>query len=135
MHAFAAAEIPAETIWSEILGPLLVVEQVRALLGLDSSHAVREVARKGCILALDGSGGRDLYPAFQFGPDDRPYPEMAKVIAAFSEAVETFYTIASWFVSPQDLLEGETPVVWMRSQKDPSRLLAAAKRSAGELTL
>ena len=135
MHTFATAEIPAETIWSEILGPLLVVEQVRSLMGLDSSHAVRELSRKECILALYGSAGQDLYPTFQFGPDGQPYPEMAKVVAAFSEAVETPYTIASWFVSPQDLLDGETPLTWMRSQKDPSRLLAAARRSAGELNL
>lgn len=134
MHARAAAEIPAETIWSQILGPLLPIEQAQDLLALDSQQ-VRELARKGNLLVLDGSGGRDLYPAFQFDPTRRPYPEMAKVVASFSGVIETPYTIASWFVSPQDLLDGETPVVWMRSRKDPSRLLAAARRSAGELAL
>jgi len=136
MRARATApEFPAETIWSEIVGPLLDVGQAQNLLALDNPQTVRELARKGCILALDGSGGRDLYPAFQFDPAGHPYPELAKVVDAFSDVVETPYTIASWFVSPQDLLDGETPVDWMRSQKDPSRLLAAAKRSAGELTL
>ncbi|HEX6900906.1 MAG TPA: hypothetical protein VF789_14375 [Thermoanaerobaculia bacterium] len=122
-------------IWNQILGPLFDIEQAQALMGLDSQQDVRELARKGCILVLDGSNGQDLYPAFQFDPAGRPYPEMAQVIANFSEAVETPYTIASWFVSPQDLLDGEIPVVWLRSRKDPSRLLAAARRSAGELTL
>ena len=135
MHAFAAAEIPAETIWSEILGPLLTTEQVQSLMGPDSRQAVGDLARKSRILVLDGSNGRNLFPSFQFDPEGQPYSVMAKVVTVFSEVVETPYTIASWFVSPQDLLDGETPVAWMRSQKDPSRLLAAAKRSAGELTL
>src|SRR3954447_1247395 len=75
------------------------------------------------------------YPAFQFSPNGRLYPEIAKILEIFSDVVETPYTIASWLVSPQDLLEGETPIAWLRAGKDSSQVLAAAQRSAGELSL
>lgn len=85
------------------------------------------------LLALDASNGRKLFPSFQFGRGGRPYPEVAEVIEIFSDVVETPYTIASWFVSPQDLLEGRTPVEWLRSGRDPALLLKAARRAAGVL--
>jgi len=100
-----------------------------------SRQAVSDLARRGRLLALEGSGGRKLYPAFQFGPNGRPYPEISKVIEIFTGIVETPYTIASWFVSPQDLLDGEIPAAWLGTGKDSSQLLAAAQRSAGELGL
>src|SRR3954471_24785516 len=94
----------AEAVWGRHLGPLFDVEQVKALLG--SRQDVSDLAERGRLLVLDASGDRQLYPAFQFGPDGRPYPELASVLAAFEGAIETPYTLASWLVSPQDLLEG-----------------------------
>lgn len=131
----AALQAVAETVWTQHLGSLLQAEEVKNLLGVATSQAVSELASRGFILALAGSGGRTLYPAFQFRPSGPPYSEVAKVIEILSGAVETPYTIASWFVSPQDLLDGETPTAWMRAKKDASQLLAAAERSAGELNL
>lgn len=131
----AALLAVADIFWGQILGPLFDSEQVQELLKVRSRQAVSDLAKRGRLLALDASGGRRLYPAFQFSATGRPYPEVAEVIHAFSGFVETPYTIASWFVSPQDLLDGETPVEWIRSKKDSARLLEAARRSAGELVL
>lgn len=131
----AALLAASETIWGKYLGPLLETEAVQTLLRVNSRQAVSDLAKRRKLLTLDASGGRKLYPAFQFNPSGRPYPEIAQIIEIFTGAVESPYTIASWFVSPQDLLDGETPMAWLKSHKDSSRLLEAARRSAGELDL
>jgi len=129
----AALLATAEAVWGRHLGPLFDVEQVKTVLAVGSRQAVSDLARRGRLLALEAAGGRKLYPAFQFGPDGRPYPELAHILARFEGAVETPYTVASWLVSPQDLLEGETPAAWMRSRRDQERLLEAARRAAAAL--
>jgi hypothetical protein len=129
----AALLAVAEISWGQVLGPLLDVEQAQTILNVKSRQAVSDLAKRGRLLALGDSGGRKLYPAFQFSSTGRPYPEIQKVLEIFSGVVETPYTIASWFVSPQDLLEGETPVAWLRSRRDPEFVFEAAKRSADKL--
>ncbi len=131
----AALLAVAEISWSQVLGPLFDVEQAQTVLKVKSRQAVSDLAKRGRLLALGGPGGRKRYPAFQFNSTGRPYPEIQKVIEIFSGVVQTPYTIASWLVSPQDLLAGETPVSWLQTGKDSSQLVAAAQRSAGELSL
>jgi hypothetical protein len=126
----AALLAVSEMAWSQVLGPFYDGEQVQTILKVTTRQAVSDLAKRGRLLALDGSGGRKLYPAFQFGPSGRPYPEITKVLEVFEGIVETPYTIASWFASPQDLLEGETPAAWLQSKRDPGLLLEAAMRSA-----
>lgn len=122
-------------VWGDILGPLLEVDGVRDLLRLKDRRQVRGLSAAGQILELGSPEGHKLYPAFQFDSRGSLYPEISGVIKIFAGMVETPYTIASWFVSPQDLLDGETPTAWIRAKKDTSQLLAAAQRSAGELNL
>lgn len=129
----AALLATAEAVWGRHLGPLLDAEQVRTLLGVGSRQAVSDLAKRGRLLVLDASGGRKLYPSFQFASNGRPYPEIATVIEIFADAVETAYTIASWFVSPQDRLDRETPASWMRSGREPEPLVEAARRAASQL--
>jgi hypothetical protein len=131
----AALLAAADAVWGKVLAPLFDAEQAQAILKVGSRQAVSDLAKRGRILALEGSGGRKLYPGFQFSSNGRPYPEVAQVLQIFSGVVETPYTIASWFISPQDLLDGETPAAWIRARKDTSLLLKAAERSAGELSL
>jgi hypothetical protein len=119
--------------WTKYLGPLLEVEKVRTLLRVGSRQAVGDLAQRKQLLALDASGQRELYPAFQFDRSGRPYPEIARVLAAFEGAVETTYTIASWFTTPQAELEGETPAAWMRSRREPAILYESARRAAARL--
>jgi hypothetical protein len=130
----AALLAVAEAVWGKALGPLYDVEQVKALLEVGSRQAVSDLAKRGRLLALDASGGRKLYPAFQFGPDGRPYPEISQVLKIFAGAVESSYTIASWFATPQDLLGGESGAAWMRSRRDTALLLEAARRAAAPLS-
>jgi hypothetical protein len=119
--------------WLQVLGPLLDIEQARDLLRLESKERVRDLSASGQLLTLDSPEGHELYPAFQFGASGHPYPEIARVIEIFTGIVATPYTIASWLVSPQDLLEGETPAAWLRSGRDREILFEAARRSAAPL--
>jgi hypothetical protein len=129
----AALLAAAEAVWGRQLGPLFDLEQTKAALGVGTRQAVSDLAKRGRLLALDASGGRKLYPSFQFSPSGRPYPEIARVLEIFAGQVETPYTIASWLVSPQDFLRGETPAAWMRSGHEPEPLYESARRAAARL--
>lgn len=129
----AALLAAAEAVWGRHLGPLFDLEQTKTALSVTTRQAVSDLAKRGRLLALDASGGRKLYPAFQFSSNGRPFPEVAGVIEIFGSVVETPYTLASWFVSPQDLLGGETPAAWIRSGREPEPLYEAARRSAAQL--
>lgn len=120
-------------VWREVLGPLLDIEKVRELLGLKSRRQIRDLSASGKLLMLESSEGDELYPAFQFDANGSLYPEVAGVIEIFSGVVATPYTIASWFVSPQDLLERGTPAAWLRSGRESELLFEAARRSAAPL--
>jgi hypothetical protein len=119
--------------WREVLGPLLDIEKVRDLLGLKNRGRVRDLSASGQLLELCSPEGHELYPAFQFDANGTPYSEIPRVIQIFSGIVGTSYMIASWFVSPQDLLEGETPAAWLRSGRDSELVFEAARRSAAPL--
>jgi hypothetical protein len=129
----AALLAVSETVWGQALGPLFDIEQARTVLQAKDRQAVSDLERRGRLLVLPGSGGRKLYPALQFDPQGRPYPEIEKILDIFSKVVETPYTIASWLATSQDLLDGETPSSWLRSQRDPELVFEAAKRSADKL--
>ncbi len=123
----------ADSVWDRHLGPTFDTEQAKTVLGVSSRQAVSDLAKRSRLLALDAAGGRKLYPMFQFGRDGRPYPELAEILPLFAGVVETPHTTASWLVSPNFHLGDETPAAWMRSGKEPGRLLEAARRAAARL--
>ena len=122
-----------DATWREAVGSLLELDQLPQILGEESGHEAQELARQQRLLALSTSDGRQLFPVSQFDAWGRPFPEIKAILGIFSGVVSTPYTIASWMVSPQDLLEGETPADWLRAGRDPAALLEAARRSASKL--
>lgn len=66
-----------------------------------------------------------LFPAFQFNPDTRqPYPEVREVIRALESDYEG-WSLAIWFVTPNDWLEGKAPLdCW---SDDRATVVAAAR--------
>jgi hypothetical protein len=128
----AASLVVSEAAWRQLLGPLLDTAQVRAILNPEDRQD--DPSKRARLLVLPGFDGRKLYPAFQLDLNGRPYPEIAAIVEIFSDAIETPYTIASWLLSPQDLLEGETPIAWLQAGKDSTQVLEAAQRSAVKLS-
>jgi hypothetical protein len=129
----AALLAVAEMAWSRHLGALLDSHQVQALLGVGTRQAVSDRARRGGLLALPTTSGRVYFPAFQFGPGGRPHPALPKVLAVFAQAEVGPWTVASWFRTPQALLDDTAPADWMGQGKDEERLLEAARRTAAKL--
>lgn len=109
------------------------MDDVQRLLRSRSPEAVSSLTRRGQLLALDMSGGRKVYPAFQFSEQGRPFPELPQTLRIFEGAVATPYTIASWMVTPQPLLDDKTPAAWMQEGGDPELLFEAARRAAWRL--
>jgi hypothetical protein len=114
------------TFWVRELGPCFDCDQTAEMFGKVASDP-------SVLLELDRSKGGKLYPAFQFNPSGCPYPEIARIMAIFHGAVESSYTVAAWFISPQDHLAGNTPAAWMRAGRDPEILCEAARRAAARL--
>ena len=107
--------------------------EVQELLGVGSRQAVSDLAKRGRLLALDAAGGRRLYPAFQFAESGRPHRDLESVLEVFAGVVESTYTTASWLVSPNADLTGETPIERLRSGRGLDELLVAARRAAARL--
>jgi hypothetical protein len=93
---------------------------------------VHELVRRRRLIAVPGPRG-PLYPAFQFGPDGRPYPLISDLIKIFEPAAAQPHTFAAWFVTPQRSLEDKTPTQWLKDGRDAVTLREAARRSAARL--
>ena len=127
----AALLAVAGQVWRRHLGPLLTSGDLQKLGGR-SRQAVHELVARRRLLALPSRGG-NLFPPFQVDRRGRPRPGLAEVLAAFEGAVESPYTVASWFETPQPLLDERTPAEWLVAGDDPERLLQAARRAAAQL--
>lgn len=126
----AALLVVAQSSWQRHLGTLFETSDVQALLGVGTRQAVSDRARRGGLLMLATPDGRRYYPAFQFGPAGKPYAVLPQVLAAFAEAEVSPYTVASWFRTPQALLDGGTPARWMGEGRPDEPLVEAARRTA-----
>lgn len=129
----AALLAAANVLWHRHVGQTLTTEQVREILGVGTRQAVSDFVKRRRLLAIRGVDGRLLFPAFQFGPSGRPFPAMPGIIDAFAGAGARDATIASWFATPQDLLDRTTPAGWLGSGRDSAIVIEAARRTAGEL--
>ena len=123
----------AEAAWRRHVGALLDTHQVQALMGVGTRQAVSDRARRGGLLMLPTAAGRVGYPAFQFGPGGQPYPAVPRVLELFAEAEADPWTVASWFRSPQALLEHSTPAEWLGRGGSDDTLIEAARRTAARL--
>jgi hypothetical protein len=128
----AALLVAADAVWRRHLGPLLDGKQVQELLGVRTRQAISDLVKRHRLLGLPTQNRRTVFPAFQFVAG-RPHPALPAILSAFAEADVGPYTVASWFVTPQPLLEQETAAAWLRLGRDGERLKEAARRSAARL--
>ena len=129
----AALLAASDVVWQKRLGPLYSSKQVRELMGRGTRQSVSELARRGRLLALPQDDGRLAFPAFQFSRNGERLPALEQILRIFDGAVETPYTIASWFVTPDGQLDGKTPAAWLRARRRPEPVLEAATRYAETL--
>lgn len=118
------AEARAEYLGSQ---PMLSSAQVAGLGGSQAKNKgalANRWKRTGKIFAVS-SGGADQFPAFQFGPDGRPLPSVAKVIKLFKG--EHPWNLALWWNAGSGWLAGRTPREVLPS--DPEAVVEAARRT------
>lgn len=123
----------ARAAWENELGPLLSTAQVREVLGGVSRQRVDELLRARRLIGLRESSGRWSYPLFQF-EDGRP---LEALIVAYWTVVEgglDEWSAASWCVAPDPALAGSSALQWAREDKEPERLLAAARQDAARFS-
>jgi len=108
--------------------PVLTAEDVAGRAGHESKNRSATASRwkrAGKIFGVR-SGGREVYPAFQF-KEGTPRPVLAPVLAALPEDFSGWQT-AFWFVGPNGWLDGAAPV----DRLDDEAALVDAARRAGE---
>ena len=126
----AALLAASDVVWHKHLGPMYSSKQVREVMGRGTRQSVSELAKRGRLLALPEEDGRLAFPAFQFGRTGKRLPALERILEIFDGAVETPYTVASWFVTPEPLLQGKTPAAWLRAGRPAEPALEAATRYA-----
>ncbi len=119
--------------WRQLLGDTLTSRQVKDLLGIKTRQGVHDLLTRRRLLGLPGPSGQRRYPVFQFDRRGRPYAVLPEILGHFTEADVSPHTIASWFTSPQPLLDGRTPAAWLKSGDPPLRAVEAARRTAARL--
>jgi hypothetical protein len=123
----------SDVLWHKRLGPLYTSKQVRELTGRGSRQSVNELVKRGRLLALPQADGSLGFPAFQFVRNGTRLPALERILDTFSGVAQTPYTVASWFVTPEPLLEGRTPAAWLRARRSTEPALEAARRYAQRL--
>lgn len=129
----AAVLAASDVVWRKHLGPSYSSRQVRELLRIGSRQAVSDLVKRHRLLALPTRDGRLAFPAFQFTASGRPLPGLPPILSVFADAVESPYTVASWFVTAEPLLEGKTPAEWLREHGSAELAAEAAARYAERL--
>lgn len=118
--------------WENALGPLLSGSQVRELLGGISRQRVDELMRHHRLIGLRGRDGRRRFPAFQF-LDGQPLEDLISAYWTIAADEADDWTVASWCVSPDPVLDGMSPVAWIRDGRDAERLQEVADHDAARL--
>jgi hypothetical protein len=128
----AALDAASELLFRNSLERLLTRDEVQELLRVKTRQAVHDLVRRGQLIALPTKSGTHVYPAFQIdAARGRPYRAVAPAVAHLRSAFEGPMTIAGWFVSANELLDGATPAQWLARSGSDELLVEAARRDAG----
>lgn len=109
--------------------PVLTSAEVHANAGFPSGNSSQTVHRwrKGGKIFAVNHGGRDLYPAFQFGQDGRPLPIVAELLRILRmDSERTDWDNALWFAGESGWLDGKAPNDCLQS--DPEAVKRAAEQ-------
>jgi hypothetical protein len=129
----AALLATSELTWSEHLGPLYEWGDVASVLGtVGTRQGVNDLAKRRRLLALPTKSGKLLYPAFQFR-GARTIDGLHELLSELDSSGANPWTQASWFVTPQPELDGETPAAYLTRHAIDDRVRTAARRVAARL--
>lgn len=118
---------PAPNKMAELVGPFYDTARVVALLGI-SKQGVHDRIKRGSVLAMQTSDNVWVYPVFQFA-DRRIRPDLAPVLRTFRG--QPAWSVAVWFATPTDDLEGASPEEWLRNGGDSALVQRLAGQAVG----
>ncbi|CQD06040.1 hypothetical protein BN1232_01033 [Mycobacterium lentiflavum] len=81
-------------------------------------------ARRNKTLLAVRQGNYLSYPGFQFGPDGKPLPVIARLLAVADDSGWSEAGLVQWLCSPTTYLDGDRPVDHLAT--DPDRVVAVA---------
>jgi len=101
--------LKARATWESHVGPLLTHSQVLDLTNW-TKQALSQAVRDHRVLRLEGGGSHAyLFAGFDDQSPARPLPGVKKALKALAPADPRGWTTASWLMSPQPELGGQTP--------------------------
>jgi len=122
------AVVPAAHPWGEQIGPFYDTAGLVRWLNV-SKQALAGRGRRRRLLAVTTADGRILYPAQQFA-DRQLVTGLPETLAAFRRTPVDGWTIAAWLTTPSSVLDGATPLTWLRASNGPGVVLHAAQQVA-----
>jgi hypothetical protein len=109
--------------------PVLTSAQLHERAGFPGSNPSQTGLRwrkQGKLFSIN-HGGRELYPAFQLGPDGRPLPIAAELLEILARDPDrTEWDNALWFAGESGWLDGKTPMELLQSE--PALVKQAAEQ-------
>ena len=84
-------------------------------------------ARRNKTLLAVRQGNYLAYPGFQFGPDGKPLPVIARLIEVADDSGWSEAGLVQWLCSPTTYLDGSRPVDLLAA--DPDRAVAVAAQA------
>lgn len=120
------AVVPNRSPWNG-LGPFYSTRAVAQVLGGITRQAIEDRRRRHRIVALRTADGGWVYPAFQFGDDNRIVPGLPKVLATLSKTGLSDWTVASMLVARQPELGRRSIVEHLRDGRPLEPVLALCR--------
>lgn len=106
--------LPRSSPWNEALGPFHTTAQVARILGDISRQAIAARRANDSLVALRTGDAHWVYPAFQFDLGRGLIPGVAELWSELVRCGEERWTLARWFVSAQEVLDGRSLVDALR---------------------
>lgn len=126
--------VAADAGWNGRLGPLLEIEEVQQRLGIESEQSIIDMVEQRQLIGLPTKSGRLLFPALQFTQAGPPHPLIRTILDIFASADISAYAIASWFMTPQEILRRKTPISLIQARHSSEQIKEAARRTASRLS-
>jgi hypothetical protein len=109
--------------------PVLTSAQLHERAGFPGNNPSQTGLRwrkQGKLFSIN-HGGRELYPAFQLGPDGRPLPIVAELLEILARDPDrTEWDNVLWFAGESGWLDGKTPLELLQSE--PALVKQAAEQ-------
>lgn len=113
-------------LMADLVGPFYDSDGVATLLNVpvDALLAARE---DGLLLGVQTSDGAWVYPVFQF-TGNQVDPGLLPLLRVFHYSPP--WSTAVWLCTPEEDLDGLTPVAWVRAGNPPDVVTRVARHAA-----